>query len=67
MDVGTCSAMSCGHEWLCGEASRLYKTFDSIADLRGRFPSADEVSSQIGERVARLKQTYLADHPNGDP
>jgi len=58
--------VSCGHDWLRGEAQRVYKTPDSIASLRGRFPSADEVSSQIGEQVAALKQAYLADHPNGD-
>ncbi len=44
----------CGHEWMRGEAKRVYKTVTTIEDLRRRFPSPGDVRPEVVERVAAL-------------
>lgn len=61
----SCSA--CGHEWLRGEARRVYGRTDGIQELRARFPTTSEISSTTLKEVASLKRAYLEDHPVGDP
>lgn len=53
---------ACGNEWLRGDARVVYKTTTSIDDLRKRFPSPEDVRSEIAERAARMKSEYLSDH-----
>ncbi|MGW1818507.1 hypothetical protein ACWCQM_33685 [Streptomyces sp. NPDC002125] len=39
----------------------------SLGDLKSRFPKAEDVDPEQLERVARLKERYLADKPELDP
>ncbi len=57
----------CGHEWLRGEAKRVYKTVNTIEDLRRRFPSPDDVRPDVLERVAALKAEFLRQRPEPQP
>ena len=56
--------VSCGHEWLRGEARRVYKTTTTIEDLRKRFPSPEDVAPDVTERATQLKVEYLRAHPS---
>ena len=58
---------SCGHEWLRGEARRVYRTATTITDLKATFPSPDDVQSARVEHVTGLRARFLQDHPDRDP
>nr|WP_237277215.1 hypothetical protein [Streptomyces caniscabiei] len=58
----------CGYEWEHKEPTvpqrNPLRTFD---DLKARFPKPEEVDPEQVERVARLKEQYLAVKPDFDP
>jgi hypothetical protein len=58
-----CSA--CSHEWLRGEAKRVYKTTSTIDDLRRRFPAPADVMPENIQRAEALKAQFLQAHPEG--
>lgn len=54
---------SCGHQWVRGEAKAVYKTINTVDDLRKRFPSPDDVRSEVSQVANELKSEYLTAHP----
>ncbi len=57
---------SCHHEWIRGEAKRVFKTTATFEDLRKRFPSPDDIAPDVVRLVADLKAAYLLEHPTAD-
>jgi hypothetical protein len=45
----------CGHEWLRGEAKRVYRSTTTIDDLRGKFPTPADVLPANLQRAETLK------------
>ena len=58
----------CGFEWEHGALAEPRKQPPrSFADLKARFPKAEDVEPGVLERVDRLKARYLATRPDFDP
>jgi hypothetical protein len=57
----------CGHEWLRGEAKRVYQSVKTIHDVRRQFPGPDDVRPEARQRVEDLKQRFLAERPEPRP
>jgi hypothetical protein len=53
----------CGHEWLRGEAKRVYRSTTTIDDLRGKFPTPADVLPANLQRAETLKAQFLKANP----
>jgi hypothetical protein len=59
--------LSCAHEWLRGEPKRVYKTTTTFQDLKGTFPSQDDVSAEALARASELAKAFRTTHVDMDP
>jgi hypothetical protein len=59
--------LDCQHEWVRGDAVRVYKSVNTVADLRRHFPGPGDVPEDARQRGMALKRRFLAEHPLHDP
>lgn len=58
---------ACGHEWMRGEAKKVYKSTRTIEDLRRYFPSPADVKPDALSRLEKLKGEFLEQRPEPRP
>lgn len=61
------SCLDCGHDWIRGEAARVFAPAPRTVGTQRRFPRPSDVTAQRLAWVAELREAFLARQPEPDP